>query len=414
MTRFRWFLAGAVALSVGYGCTFDESSVGVGGGSVSGGNFGAAIGSVGGTSGTGGADDLPVRVPLGAVNGDVLPGPSLGGAGGDDSVALGGQAGQGGQTGELGQAGQAGMPGGEAEPPPSPVLETGALVAGIWDDHLNYDWFTARNPVPQAERNDVLPVTEAELLAAHERAMNATRRHEQLDIALVLDTTGSMGDELDYLKAQLGYLWDQIELNYPNSRQRWALVGYRDEGDDYVTKPVDFSEDRAPFAAALTNLEAYGGGDLPEASDRALAALGDLSWRDEVTTARMAFWFTDAPHHASAAAGVAGAVLAAGSAGIKLYPVASDNAGPLATDTLRVAAVLTGGRYLFLLNRSDTGRDSQLPCFYAAELKHTMLRVIRSEMDGAYAPPTLDILLAAQGMPSQGVCATTPLQAIAY
>lgn len=419
MRAFRWFVAGALAVGLGYGCRYEESGSAVGAGSTSG-SFGSTSGGLGGTAGTPSRDE-PVSVPLGVIGSDVLPTENgLGGAGGDGPMALGGQGGQAGQGTGIDQGGQAGTPGTDDmqptadEPMPGvPVLDADALVAGIWDDHSNHDWFGIRETVLASDLNAVLPVTETELTMARE-AMAPGRIHEQLDVALLLDTTGSMGDELGYLKTRWSYIWEQIALAYPNARQRWALVGYRDQGDDYVTKPVDFTDRKQEFAEELTSLEAYGGGDVPEASDRALKALLDLSWRGDAATARMAFWFTDAPHHAGSATSVSEALLAASDAGIKLYPVASSNASTLTTDTLRLAALLTGGRYLFLLDRNASGSTSALPCFYVTELKQTMLRAVHVEMDGRYVPPPLETLIAAQGMPVAGTCNSAPFTSTAY
>src|SRR4030095_13847600 len=95
---------------------------------------------------------------------------------------------------------------------------------------------------------------------------------------------------------------------YPQAEQRWALVLYRDEGDEYVTRAFDFEAAGAAFRDRLAAARARGGGDYPEAPDAALAAMNQLSWRSDPTTARLAFWVGDAPHHLDRAAAIASAV----------------------------------------------------------------------------------------------------------
>src|SRR5262245_49576964 len=62
-----------------------------------------------------------------------------------------------------------------------------------------------------------------------------------LDLAIVLDTTGSMGDELDYIKSEIRGISKAVHDKFPEVQQRFALVVYRDEGDEYVARHFDFA-----------------------------------------------------------------------------------------------------------------------------------------------------------------------------
>src|SRR5262249_37612078 len=73
----------------------------------------------------------------------------------------------------------------------------------------------------------------------------------ELDLALVLDTTGSMGDELEYLKNEIKGIVSAVHKQFPNVRQRYALVVYRDDGDEYVTRTFGFTESLAEFRGHL-------------------------------------------------------------------------------------------------------------------------------------------------------------------
>ena len=69
----------------------------------------------------------------------------------------------------------------------------------------------------------------------------ATSPITALDLALVIDTTGSMGDELDYLKAELTDILTALSDANPTVSIRVALVPYRDEGDQYVVRTYPFT-----------------------------------------------------------------------------------------------------------------------------------------------------------------------------
>src|SRR5262249_49631048 len=91
------------------------------------------------------------------------------------------------------------------------------------------------------------------------------RRVRNLDLAIVLDTTGSMGDELDYLKAEFRGISTAIQKKFPDVQQRFGLVLYRDDGDEYVVRPFDFTSSLGEFHKRLAAQRANGGGDYPEA-----------------------------------------------------------------------------------------------------------------------------------------------------
>src|SRR4029079_10600319 len=117
-----------------------------------------------------------------------------------------------------------------------------------------------------------------------------------LDLALVIDTTGSMGDEINYLKVEMENIAQQVAQDFPGVAQRWAVIVYRDDGDAYVVRSFDFTSSLQAFLNNLSAQQANGGGDYPESPDKALAQMAQLSW-SQGASARVAFWVADAPHH---------------------------------------------------------------------------------------------------------------------
>ena len=117
-----------------------------------------------------------------------------------------------------------------------------------------------------------------------------------LDLVFVLDTTGSMGDELDRLKSTLDAIVFSASRARPRPRLRLGMVLYRDRGDQYVTRTVPLTADLRRFERALASVAAGGGGDGPEDVQSGLrVAVEELDWRTDGI--RLAFLVGDAPPH---------------------------------------------------------------------------------------------------------------------
>lgn len=291
---------------------------------------------------------------------------------------------------------------------PAPAPQSGLLTAGAWDDNLNFERFSDyRDELLQDKLDGAPPFKNSEHSAAHERFEGEREAHSSLDISLVIDTTGSMADEIRYLQTEFRSLAATIAERYPDAEQHWSLVVYRDEGDSYVTRPSDFTADVETFRELLGKQMADGGGDFPEAPDAAFAAMNELEWRSEDSTARLSFWVADAPHHSDRAEALADAVRAAADRGVHIYPVASSGIDELTELTMRSAAQLTGGRYLFLTDDSGVGgahKEPSTPCYFVTRLDHAILRMIDIEMTGKYREPAAKEVIRTGGDPEDGAC----------
>jgi hypothetical protein len=215
-----------------------------------------------------------------------------------------------------------------------------------------------------------------------------------------------MMDELSYLAVEFDALASRIEEAYPTAEQRWSFTVYRDHGDDYVVDSVDFTSDLGAFQYSLASQFADGGGDYPEAPDEALAAANDLSWR-QGSTARLMFWLADAPHHQQDASAMADAIRAAAERDIHVYPIAASGTDELTELTMRSAAQLTLGRYLFLTDDSGIGnshKEPTIPCYYVTRLDQAILRMVDIEMTGLYREPSAGEIIRTGGDPADGLC----------
>src|SRR5664279_549374 len=119
-----------------------------------------------------------------------------------------------------------------------------------------------------------------------------------VEVAFVLDTTGSMGPLIEGAKRKIWSIATAIVDANPDAEIRMGLVAYRDIGDDYVTKRFELTTDIQDLYANLLELRARGGGDWPESVNEALhVAVTKLSWTQGSEICRIMFLVGDAPPH---------------------------------------------------------------------------------------------------------------------
>jgi len=131
-------------------------------------------------------------------------------------------------------------------------------------------------------------------LAATAAAPPSPPARPRLDVAFVLDTTGSMGDEIDVVKERLVAIARKVSAGQPAPDVRFAIVAFRDRGDAYVTKSFPFARAVSEVEKRLRTLDADGGGDTPEDVAAALHATAKLEWDRGQNVARVAFLVGDA------------------------------------------------------------------------------------------------------------------------
>ncbi len=296
------------------------------------------------------------------------------------------------------------------EPAPRrPLPQSGQLTAGVWDDNRNFDFFKPY-AVTFRQRNaaDFAMFAEQELSAARDVANAPQAPRAELDVQLVLDTTGSMGDELSYLQGEFDAIAAKVRARFPNLTPRWSLVVYRDKGDDYVTRQFDFTTDTNQFRRNLRAQSASGGGDTPEAVVEGLSAGLKQSWRQQGSVAKVAFWVADAPAHPGEGRGLANVIRDAKKKGVRIYPIASSDTDDTAEFQMRSAAQMTGGRYVFLTNDSGIGNDHaepHIPCYNVTRLDSAIVRMIQVELTGRHVEPDSNEIVRAVGRPNkEGKC----------
>ncbi len=118
-----------------------------------------------------------------------------------------------------------------------------------------------------------------------------------VEIAFVIDTTGSMGGLIASAKQKIWAIANEFASATPLPQIKIGLVAYRDLKEQYVTQKTELTDDLDAFYGALQQLSAGGGGDTPEAVDAGLAvAVENFGWSEEAKL-RFVFLVGDAPPH---------------------------------------------------------------------------------------------------------------------
>lgn len=103
------------------------------------------------------------------------------------------------------------------------------------------------------------------------------RKSDEVDLVLVLDTTISMKDNLDFVKKKLVPLLKTRTKNY--TRFRIGVVFYRDYKESYLTREFAFTTDFSSIEAILRKVKVAGGRDKEEAVNEGIfSAVSNFDW----------------------------------------------------------------------------------------------------------------------------------------
>ena len=129
-------------------------------------------------------------------------------------------------------------------------------------------------------------------------ASGALAQAPRIDVVFLLDSTGSMGDEIDVVKKKIQEMISEIALGDPAPDVRFGIVTYRDRGDEYVARKFDLTRDIDRIIADLDGIEANGGGDYEESVNEGLhVAIQEMNWDLDRATTKLVFLIGDAPPH---------------------------------------------------------------------------------------------------------------------
>ncbi len=214
-------------------------------------------------------------------------------------------------------------------------------------------------------------------------------KYSSLDLMLMIDTTGSMGDELRYINEELIDIVDRIKRETGCTDVRVSVNFYRDHGDEYTVSYYEFTDDIETAKKYISEQFANGGGDFPEAVDEALISVVNHSWREDA--AKVCFFVLDAPAHSESErqgvnSNIKSAVTAASELGIRICPIASSGVDTDCEMTMRTAAAYTGGTYIFLTDDSGIGYSHKAPDDVQSGtflLNELMIKTVKYHFDGS-------------------------------
>lgn len=213
-----------------------------------------------------------------------------------------------------------------------------------------------------------------------------TPASDRVELAFVVDATGSMADEMDFLKKDLEDVVTRVQSANSRLDIYTAAVFYRDEGDSYVVKHQDFTPDLDKTVRYIRAQSAAGGGDYPEAVHTALKETwSQLQWSSSART-RIAFLVLDAPPHYddNVIADLHRSVRRMADKGIKVIPVSASGVDKPTEFLLRYLAIATNGTYVFLTDDSGVGLPHLSPSvgYYQVEkLNDLLVRLIGKYSD---------------------------------
>ncbi|EKE41231.1 hypothetical protein ENUP19_0134G0011 [Entamoeba nuttalli] len=194
----------------------------------------------------------------------------------------------------------------------------------------------------------------------------------QLDLVLLVDTTGSMGQYLYSAQSNINKIVNTI-TNSEKIDLRFAIVEYKDHQPNqqqFALKKYDWMNDIKDIQNAINQLSAYGGGmDGPESVTCAFDCAVNLGYRGYA--AKVIIWIADAPPHGfniqydgypnGCPCGIdfQEVVLKAIKNDIQIYSVACEPIRPIYRhfrDLMRAVAMMTGGQFI-ALNSADCLAD---------------------------------------------------------
>jgi hypothetical protein len=218
-----------------------------------------------------------------------------------------------------------------------------------------------------------------------------------LDILFVLDTTGSMGEEITRLRNSIEIINLNISEISPSPDIRYGLVLYRDIRDQYNTKVIPLNNNLPEFQRQLSMVVSGGGGDGPENLQAALEdALTKITWRKNGV--RLAFIITDAPPHLDYDQDYTyvNAVHDAKRKGVKLFSIGTGGL-PLGGEyVLRQISQYTFANYVFLTygekGESDGGAPGSVSHhtgenFQTDKLEAIIIRKVKEELHNYLGKP---------------------------
>ena len=209
-----------------------------------------------------------------------------------------------------------------------------------------------------------------------------------VEIAFVVDATGSMSDEINFIKRDLNKIMYNAQNFYKDVSIKYGSVFYKDSTENYITKHKDFTDVLSEALVYIDEQFAGGGGDMPEAVDAGLdVAINQLSWSED-TRSKLLFLILDAPAHndEKVIKRINELSRKAAKKGIKIIPITGSGINKSGEYLMRALALSTNGTYLFLTDHSGIGSGHIEPTVDEYDIKLLTERVSEIIKANIYYP----------------------------
>ncbi|MCJ8315380.1 MAG: T9SS type A sorting domain-containing protein, partial [Pseudomonadales bacterium] len=189
--------------------------------------------------------------------------------------------------------------------------------------------------------------------------------------------TGSMSDEIKYLKTEFGDITTQSKAKNEHLNLKLGSLFYRCLNNIYVTRKSSFSADINQTIEFIKEQRADEGGT--EALEVALTeSVNDFNWSDQAR-ARLLFLILDEPpgNIDSIVEELHSAIALAAEKGIRIIPLVASGADKSTEYLMRAMALATNGTYAFLTDHSGVGNKHMEPTTNEYDVEYMNLLILR-------------------------------------
>jgi len=133
-----------------------------------------------------------------------------------------------------------------------------------------------------------------------EEIENIRQNIKMLDVAFVIDATGSMQKYFDAVKQTVAHMAEQLDSFDTQPSLAFSLTAYRDHDREsrFATRHFDLKTNASAFIKLMNQAKVMGGGDPTEAVyDGIWDSLNKTTWRGEGLSARVIILIGDCPAH---------------------------------------------------------------------------------------------------------------------
>lgn len=227
-----------------------------------------------------------------------------------------------------------------------------------------------------------------------------------LDLVFVVDTTGSMGDELAWLLKELKQITKTAKRAAPGVDIRYGLVSYKAPGDPVPVHNYGFTKSESQMRHWLRAQTADGGSGGPEVVSQGLESAVDMSWR-RGKGERLLIQIGDEPPRTDRTRAYLNAAAKAARNGVQIFGLGASGVEDHLEYLMRQSAAVTGGRYMFLTDDSGVGfghAEPKVTCYQVTALSNLVSRVLRSELTGTRVEATPPEVVREVGSYRRGRC----------